>query len=342
MKYKLSLLVGLASLAALVGATAQTAVTDPVGYITHTIAGNTAGGSSGADTYVAPALVNKNDFVGTSTAAPAGKVITFSGGVPAGLDSSSVVEIQSGTREGWWSTIASSNATSITATDDFPAGLGAAVSVKVYKLTTLRNFMGANAAGLAALDGVNQKPDEVQFLNPVNQQAKIAVYVTAAGGAPADGWFDFVTQDSLDNEYIYPGTAVKVRRYSATGSSFVSVGYVKTNDTEVDIYPQTNWIQPQRAVGATFTQLNVPTSFNTEDGNDATNPPADQLQVLRANQATDVFVALDQSIGGGVVNFVTQEPAGNEVIPEGSGFVLKRAANAPASIWVVPGQPVAS
>ncbi|RYD28588.1 MAG: hypothetical protein EOP86_22900, partial [Verrucomicrobiaceae bacterium] len=67
MKYKLSLLVGLASLAALVGATAQTAVTDPVGYITTSLAPNAAGTTTGADTLVSPTLVGKTEFAGVST-----------------------------------------------------------------------------------------------------------------------------------------------------------------------------------------------------------------------------------------------------------------------------------
>ncbi len=341
MKYKLPLLVGLASLAALVGVQAQTAVTDPVGYITHNVAGNAAGGSSGADTYIAPTLTTKNDFVGATSVAPAGSVFTFASGVPAGLTGTSVAEISTGTREGWWSVIASSTATSITTVDPVPAGLAAGATVKVYKLKTLNDFLGANTPGLAALDGVNQKPDEVQFLDAATQQTTIAVYVTTAVGVPANGWYNFVDQSNLDGKFIYPGQSIKVRRYAAAAKSFVSTGYVKTNKTEVDIFPQDNWVEPQRAVGGTYASLNVATSFNPEDGNDATNPPADQLQVLRANQATDVFVALAPSLGGGVVNFVTQADASGEIFTEGTGINVKRAASAPAGIWTVPAQVIA-
>ena len=344
MNNKLSLLIGALSFVAVAGAKAQTAVTDPVGYITHAIAGNTAGGASGADTIIGPVLQNRVEFAGATTADPSGSTsLTFASGVPTGLNNDFYVEIRTGAREGWWSVVSASTATSITTVDALPAGLGGPIQVIVRKITTLRDFLGANSIGLVPVDNVAPKPDEIQILDPQTQVTKIAVYVLASVGVPADGWYDFVTQDNLDNSKLYPGTAIKVRRFGATGTSLVSVGHVKTTKTEIDIFPRDNWVAPTLAVGGTMGTLNFASQLNKEDGNDLTNPPADLLQIIRANQSTDVFVALDPSLGAGniMANFVTQADATNELVKEGTGVIISRAASAAAGVYVAPAQTIA-
>ena len=101
---------------------ADAAATDPVGYITHDIAGNVAALPTGADTYLGPVLTNPVDYAGITTVDPSGlTTLTFASGVPATFDGTCYLEITSGTQEGWWSQIVSSTATTIVIADAVPA-----------------------------------------------------------------------------------------------------------------------------------------------------------------------------------------------------------------------------
>lgn len=343
MKLHLSILTGVASVAAIMSNVfADTAVTDPVGYISHTIAGNVAAGPSGADTMIAPTLDNKIEFAGTSTADPSStNTIDFLSGVPAGLDSTYLVEIKSATREGWWSTIVSSTGTQIVTTDALPAGLGGVISVNVRKVKTLMDFLGANAAGFSAVDGVNpDPPDEVQILDPITQSTVSAVWVT---GVAPDGWYDSVTQLDISNTPLYPGTALKVRRYGATGVNFTTVGHVKLTKTEVDIFPADNWLAPTKSVGDVMGNLNLLNTLNQEDFDPMTSPEADILSIIRADQSTDIYASISPLIippDGQLANLVTQADATTELIKEGTGVIINRPSLT-AGIWVVPAQVVA-
>ena len=73
MKHHLSLIIGAASLAVAAGSHAQTATTDPVGYITVNVRGSASGLS-----FISPSLVNKVEFAGTISAINATS-ITVSG-----------------------------------------------------------------------------------------------------------------------------------------------------------------------------------------------------------------------------------------------------------------------
>ena len=129
MKYKLPLLVGLASLAALVGVQAQTAVTDPVGYITIPIAGNSSASAFGADTLISPTLIGKTEFAGTVSVAPSGSTLTVAAALPANVVVGQVAELKGGAKEGFWSTVTavSGDRLSITLADAVPAGRRAVV-----------------------------------------------------------------------------------------------------------------------------------------------------------------------------------------------------------------------
>lgn len=327
----------LAAAAACGFAQAQTtAYTTPVGYITQAIAAN----GSGAETYLSPSLIQPSVFAGASTATPSGlSTIDFSGSVPAALDGTYLLEITSGASAGWWSTVASSTATSITVTDAFPSGLTIGTTVAVRKHSTVGNFLGANSPGLTPFDGVNPN-DEVIILNPVTQATTTLAYVpTAVSGLP-DGWFDLVLSASADNYVIEPGTAIKIKLIGSTSLSVVSSGEVKLTPTQVDVFPNFNWIGTPLAVGGTLDYMNFAAQLIPFDGVSTTS---DELSFLDAAQVSTPYASLDPSFGLGVVmgNLVTSSPAGDYVFPGGTGAVLKRAASTPANVLTVPGTVVA-
>jgi hypothetical protein len=318
------LLYPLLALAAATGfASAQsTSYTTPVGYVSITLAGNAASNEFGADTYAAPTLLRELDYAAESNAEPIGDTVTFAGtSTPTGLDGTSYLEITSGSREGWWSTIESSTNNSITTVDDFPAGLGN-IKVAVRKFHTIQSFLGENTPGL----GVN---DEVQVLDPVNQTVKAVKYVGSE-------WQDVVLETNEDNAIIYPGTAVKIRVFGASDIEFDHEGEVKVTKTEIDIYPNTNWVGSTRASGGTFGTHNFGPQMIQEDFDPETTPAADYLETISASQVATSF----NSIGGVVTGVVSEADASGEPLDAGTGVGFFRDPAAPGSVIVIPPQPI--
>jgi len=306
---------------------AQTAFSNSSGYITVPIAGNVAGSSAGAGTFVSAPLANLSLFAGSATASPSGgQVISFNGGVPLNLSGASMLEITNGASEGWWTTVASSTATSVTITDSFPAGLAANVAVAVRKFTTIQDVFGENEAGL--IDASNSPFDEIQILDAASAGQPTKTVVRSG----AD-WFDFVAETVANEDIIYPGTAVKVIRRGALPLSLVIKGGVRVTKTHADVFPGTNWIGQPNPVGETFGGIQVASQLNPADG---ANP--DFIDILRPNQSADTFVA----VGANILNFVTEADANTESLPEGNGFVLKRSSSQVATTVVFPGQVISN
>jgi hypothetical protein len=311
---------------------ATAASTDPVGYITHTINAN----GSSADTYISPTLVNPTEFAGVSSSTPSGgSVITFAGGVPTGLDGAYVLEITSGASEGWWSTVVSSTATSITLNDAFPNSLPAATSISVRKHVTLHSFLGNNNPGLIDFNGEDPS-DDVQILDPSTQAAKSYVWVTPANSETPNGiWFDVAESVEANSVIIEPGAAVKINRVGATPLTFTSSGSVKTTDTQVDIFTDFNWVGTQSAAGSTLNGMNLQSQLNLFDGE---SPNYDELQIVRPSQVTEPFAAVND---GGLTMFdlTNSVSAATEPFVEGTGVVIVRTGN-PASTITIPGSVV--
>jgi hypothetical protein len=303
--------------AALCGvALGQSATTTPVGYITIPIGGNSSGSALGASTFIGSSLVNSADFAGAAVSSPSGgKVITFSGGVPADLDGASQLEITSGSQAGWWTTITASTATTITVADDFPSGLDADVKVAVRKFTTVKDLLGDNAAGL-------DEADEVLLLDPVEQTISTLVYF--------DGWFNFVTEEPADGEIIYPGGGIVVVRKGPTSLSLVQTGEVKTTPTQVDVYPGVNWLAQPNPTGGTFASMQFATQILESDFLQVVNPDAG------SGQSIDSFVAFD----GVMFDFVTEEDASTKVLDAGSGYLIVRSSGGAQSVITIPAQVV--
>lgn len=344
MKTKLSLIISATTLAAVSGSYAQTAVTDPVGYITHPI--NAAVSATiPSVTLVAATLVNKTDFAAVTVNA-GGTASVEATGATAGLDESSYLEIKSGPNEGWWSTIQSSTAGTITTKDALPASAGAGTSFIVRKHMTILGLMGANAAGLDTGTGTDNA-DEVQILDSGStpQAVRSYFYATGADGAPTDGWFD-PGGGSADNVAIVPGTAVQVVRKLTSGASMISVGHVKTTKTQIDVFTGTNWIAPMRATGVTLGASGFNTGVTTTGVLQGTSTAdADEIQFLLApsggSQALLTFFAADAAATGASGFFDPgTNPQDDKNVPEYEGVILSRKSPT-AAILTVPAVTIA-
>lgn len=346
MKHKLSLLVGLASLAALVGAIADTAVTDPVGYITIPIAGNATNGAFGADTLISPSLIGKTEYSGVTSSAPTGSSLAVAAALPANVVVGQLVELKGGASEGFWSTITavSGDKLSVTLSDAVPSGLASGQAFTIRAHTTINSFLGANLPGLAVTD-------EVQILDGASQVVNSASYYTVADGAPAPGWYDSNSFDK-GSTIIYPGSAVKIRRKAAAATSFVQVGYVKTTKTEVDLFTGDNWVTPMLAVGAKLGGTN-PTpgeatatgSIELNTGNVATGVKQgkgdgtlgeDNVIFINSDQTTSTFFAADPAQTDGAVGWFNSNAINNDAfsVAENIGFIVRRTAT--PGVWRAP------
>lgn len=329
MKYKTSLLVGLASLAALVGAIADTAVTDPVGYITINVSGVTKGYSA-----IAPTLVNKTEFAGVVSAST-GTTLTLTGAALTanGFASGYWVEVTNGTGEGAWTNITANTANTITVADNMSAFITAGTStVKIRKHVTVADFMGAsNSAGFKSGADAGAA-DEIFFLEP--------------GGNPAqttEVFFDGTAWNDLDfnpaaTKPIEPGQGLLVARKVATPLSFVFTGYVKTGKTMAQVATGANVVAIPSAVGFTLDDSKLRT------GSDTTGVAAGG----DAGTADEVFLFDTSSTGvshffdGTAWNDIDFNPAGTKLMKEGTAAYVIRKAGRPSFNWVAPAVTVAN
>jgi hypothetical protein len=296
-----------------------TAYTTPVGYITANILPNVSNSESGSATFIASSLVQPAVFAGAAVSSPSGgNVITFSGGVPALLDSTYVLEISDGAQQGWYSAITSSGSaigTTITVMDAFPASLSASVTVTVRKFTTIQNVFGDNSPGLGATD-------EIQVLDPATQVASVVIY--------AGGWFDQVTEEPAGGVIIYPGTAVKVIHRDNTTLSVVSSGEVKTTSTQVDVFDNDNWLGQPNPTGGTFGTMQLATQVLTTDF----------VNLIKPDEGTGQPTESFQSVSNVMYNIVTEEDATTQPVSQGNGYLLSRASGGSTTI-TIPAQVVA-
>jgi len=321
----------LAAVAACSLAQAQTAYTTPVGYITHNV--SSLGGDS-ALTILGPTLVQPSVFTGVPSSAPSGATANFTGSVPANLDGTYVLEITSGANEGWWSTVVSSTATSITVADAFPANLqGAGISVR--KHNTLQTFLGENNPGLITSDGVTG--DEVQILNP-DQSLTVYAYLTADVTGDGDDWYDLATGNIANDTIIYPGSAIIIKSSSPSPLSFVSVGQVKVTKTQVDLVPGLTLIAQCQAAGGSYNSMDLQNQLIPLNA-DASNSDFDEFQILNPDQSLSAHSAADAAIFGSVtmVDLAAGADSGLYELAEGVGAIIKRNESQPASTITLSG-----
>ena len=320
-------------------ANAETAYTTPVGYITHTI--NSAGGGE-ALTLIGPALIQPSVFSGASTVSPSGgSVATFSGGVPTNLDATYVLEITSGANEGWWSTVTSSTATTITTNDAFPGGLASGTTVSVRKHNTVQSFLGENTPGIIPSDGVDG--DEIRLLNPDQSITPIAYFPSEITGGDAD-WYNLATSEVANDTVIYPGTGIYVKTNSATSIVFVSTGEVKTTDTQVDVYPGLNVIAQTAAAGASLNASGINTGLIPLNAA-GDNFDFDEFRFLNSDQSITPHAAADPALLATqdftTINLATSEDSGAVIFAEGTGAFVNRDASKAASSIVLKGTVIA-
>jgi uncharacterized protein (TIGR02597 family) len=353
MKHNVSLIIGAIALAAAAGSNAQTAVTDPVGYITMKVTAAPAGSSSLS--FVSPTLVNKLEFSGVASAATA-TTITVAGTNPltAGAFNAAVnpafdlvvpmpsfyVEVSNGAGEGQWANITGNTASALTVDRDLSSFITAnTTTVRIRKHATIGEIFGpTNTAGLKGAD-TSIAADEIKVLKPVTHEVKS--YFFYDDGANTQ-WSDLATADAV-NVVIFPDQGIIIQRKAATALSFVRVGHVKTGKTAIYATPGANVLPTPRAVGDTFTLAN---SNLTNAGAQTTRVfgadtsiAADLLRIPQNDGQLKDFYFYDDGTNTQWSDLLTADSSG-EKFNEGESFVFIRKVNSNLT-WTVPAQPIA-
>jgi len=348
MKHHLSLIIGAASLAAAAGSYAQTATTDPVGYITINVK------ATGTLSFVSPSLVNKVEFSGVATAANATS-ITVSGtpftpsafniapAPPVGSGKPQYyVEITNGANEGAWTNITGNPTNNaVNTADDMSALITAGTTtIKIRKHVTIADMFGAtNSAGLDGGDQISSA-DEIKVLN---SETKSILNIFFYDDGATQAWIDADSNDVADFP-IEPQQGLFVNRKLATPVSFVRVGHVKTGKTMVTSDPGINVLAVPRAVGSAFTLATSNlTNAGAQSGKVKSGDQiafADVLKIQQANGTLKEFFHYDD---GGTQAWLDADgiELPGEQLNEGTSFILIRQQSAGIFTWTVPAETIA-
>ena len=334
MKNKISLILGAVSLAATLGAQAQTAVTDPVGYVTSTVAASS--GAVRGETLYGATLFNKVEFSGV-VASAAGTTLNFSGApfTAGAYGSKFFIEITNGAGEGVYTDIVSNTANSVVTLDNVSSFITATSTVKIRAHQTVSSVFGAtNSAGLLA-GATLDDADQIVLLDAATQQPKVVFYSTDEF---SPGWIDSGLNSAAE-EVIAPGQGVIIKRKAATSLSIVQVGHVKLGKTVVPVELGENVIAIPLATGVTVDNSGL--GLTVTKGADLAS--ADQLVVgTGANAFTTLFNSTDEFASGWID--ASLNPQGSFLLKEGTAVLLKNTAPSAGNAaynWTFPAQFVA-
>jgi hypothetical protein len=335
MKHNVSLITGALLIAAAAGSYAQTAVTDPVGYITMNVTG-TANPAAPAISYVGASLVNAVQYAGTAVGG-AGTTATFAAAsftVDAfGLNSLNegkfYVEITSGPNAGVWTDIRDNDATTLTLLDSIGAQINGQ-TVKIRQHHTVSSLFGDGVANPLKLQG-GADTSAADILELISPAGTTQIFFNTDENSWVAG------ANLVNDKVIAPGEGIKIRRRGVT-TPIVLVGHVKTGQTVLPIEQGTNLIAVPRAVGSAFTFGGTGTSNSNLLGSGLTGAAdtsaADVISQLTGVTLNQIFYNTDEG-----AFFTGATNADNFPIPEGTALRIQRRG--PAFNWKVPAEIIA-
>jgi uncharacterized protein (TIGR02597 family) len=247
-------LIALLSGAALLSASsllAQTATTDPVGYVTVTVNG-TGGFGSEAFTYMGVPLHQPSDTAGAITGTAANTIISATSTWGVDAYAGSYVLITSGTNEGVSSSIISNTATDLTTADDLSSFLAGDETFRIHAYTTIADVFGAaNEAGLGG--GTTAGSADTVL---IQSGTGFKTYYYKTGGIGGTGWRS--SASPLTNEAGTPiafGTGLIVVRKQSADIELTISGSVFGGDAITPVETAYNWKSASIPVDTTLNGL---------------------------------------------------------------------------------------
>ena len=316
---------------------AQTATTDPVGFITDAVGG---GGTVAVPkiSLISPTLMQPVAWQGLGTITT--NLVTVSG-TPwtanqfNGANGKYFVEIVSGTNAGAWTDVVTTTTNTVTTFDNLAPFASASDTIRIRKHLTLADFLGAtNSAGFK---GGTSVADADEILIYDGSTFVVYWYYDASDNAGPAGWYD-TNYNPGGGALIAPHQGVVVRRKASGAVSVISMGTVKTGNTFLPVRPGINVLGTVSAKGLTLATSNLYTGLTATGMKGSASPAtADELIVYTATGHTNYFY-YDASDNAGPAGWydVDFNPAGTVPIVPGSAMVVNRKNPSATFNWVLP------
>ncbi len=328
---------------------AQSSVaTDPVGFITTPCLAN-------SDTYVGVPFTKPAEFTG-SIASVSGNVLTISGS--PGWNSNQWVyggsqhnnyfvligpHATSNPNEGRLYKISANDATSLTVNvpaGDTLANIQSGTQVLIIPYWTLNTVFPSSDAGVSFIVSPNAIARQTQILIPDYSGAGINLSATATYFYSGGAWHTTAdtTGDHGDDAFLPYGYFIV--RNAGTGTTMTQLGAVLTKKQTIPLltspsHKTDNFVSITRPVGVSLNNMGLISS-----GAFASSPNAialtDQLLVFN-NAATGINKSASATYfySGGVWH-TTQDTSGdhgNDIIPAGSGVIIRKGATAAGTAY---------
>lgn len=328
--------------AAPLAAETNVVATDPVGYITVSIAG-TGGTNSPAYTFLGLSMIREFSYQGVLTSVGANSLTDTNANWTEdqfnGTNGSFTVEIASGNNEGVQTTILDTLAASDTlqTADDISPSATIGDSYKIYKNWTIGSVFGiSNAAGIAG--GTISTADQLLLWNGVGTD-KFYYKTSGAGGT---GWRNFTNAvNDASGTPLFLEQGIMVRRLATASTNITIVGAVKVTDSAI-LVEGTNYTFAANPypVDMTLASSELYNGNVTNGVKGGTLSTADQIQFWAGTKADSYYYKTSGAGGTGWRNITNAvQDASGKTIPGGSFFIVKRQDSLPF-MWTPPVHPV--
>jgi uncharacterized protein (TIGR02597 family) len=322
-----------------------TATTDPVGFITLTVA--SANGANPSLSFKGLGLTRAVEYQGSAEAVGTNTLTdneaTWTENQFNGANGSYFVEIFSGPGAGTTYDISATSAANkrITLAQNLAAGVTAPVTFKIRKHWTIASIFGAaNESGLASGDEASVADQILRFDLGTYSTYYYQVAPPAAGGT---GWRNANNAFAdAGSTVIYPDEGVIIRRTLAAPVNIILLGAVKTGQSSIPIVQGINILGNTYAAPITLQSSMLFTGNSTTglvSGDEAST--SDQVLLWNGTGYTTYYYQTAPPAAGGTgwrnSNDVFTN-AGATPIPVGSALIVKRA-NGLAFDWKVPQHP---
>jgi hypothetical protein len=318
---------------------AQTAVTDPVGFITLNVQG-TGGSGSNALSFLGLGFTQVISYQAMFSSA-SGTTLTDSSTTWVdnqfnGANGTFYVELISGSGAGRTSNIVSTSGTgkSITTAVNLSSFVASGTGYKIRKNWTVATVFGPNnEAGLQG--GTSSTADQILVYNPANGQYTTYYYKTS--GVGGIGWRTTAsTSANASNSPFNPTDGILIKRQQSSTVGFALAGAVKLGQTSIPVATGLNILSNVYPSG-TFT-LGTCGLFESGIGG-GTSTTADQVQIYNsANGQYSTYYYKTSGVGGTGwrSTLSTSADASGTPIPFGLSIIIQRLGGRPAFQWVAP------
>jgi uncharacterized protein (TIGR02597 family) len=327
----------LASSASLI---AQTATTDPVGFITLNIAG-TGGTAQTALSLAGLGLTRSVEYQGSAEAVGTNTLVdneaTWTDNQFNGANGTYFVEVTSGAAAGTTYDISGTTAATkaITTAQNLAGGVAAGASFKIRKHWTIASVFGAaNEGGLQG--GSSSSADQVLLYNGTGYDT----YFYSTGGLTGVGWRkNGAGATDQGATVIYPDDGIITIRKQSALAKVVVMGAVKTGQTSSPVQPGLNLLGNVYAANMTLADSGLYTGNAATGVAPGSSSTADQVLLFNGTSYDTYFYSNGgltgtgwRKNGSGATDF------GSQSIPVGTALIIQRK-NAAGFNWVAPQHP---